>query len=95
MTNSAENQIRQALASQRIHVGDKHYTVILNDCRAAAVHERVLLKFTAISGHDSHQGEILVRQRRLDRPDLIGAVILEMAQKIIEGKLPPDEPILV
>jgi hypothetical protein len=95
VTSGAENEIRRALASQAIQIGDKRYIVALAEWPSDSVHERVSVRFTVSSSDDMYEGEILVRRRRLDDPGLIGAVILEVAQEIIKGKLPPGEPILI
>jgi hypothetical protein len=58
VTSGAENEIRRALASQAIQIGDKRYIVALAEWPSDLVYERVSVRFTVSSGDDLYEGEI-------------------------------------
>lgn len=89
-------RVREALAKkQPTKIGGKACDVTLTHANAGLVQSQVLLTLSARRGRENLVCEILLERQRLNDPELIAALLIETARRLITGKLASGSQLLV
>jgi hypothetical protein len=89
-------RVREALAKrQPPKIGGKACSLTLAHADAGLVRGQVLLTLNARRGRENLFCEVLLNRQRLTDSDLIAALLIETARRLLTGKLPPGSQVVV
>ena len=89
-------RVREALAKrQPTKIGGKRCDLTLTDANTGLVRSQVLLTLNARRGRENLVCEILLERQRLTDPEMIAALLIETARRLITGRLPSGSQLLV